>query len=230
MTITTAERPHGYARYKMDGCRCYPCCFAVSEYERNRQARIAAGTWRADAEPVRVHLRSLMTHGMGYKRIAARAGVSVSTVARILYGRRGTPPPDTISYDLAQRLLAVPFDPHPTSHVEATGTVRRVQALVAIGHTITAIARAAGCSVGRLSEIVALGSVPYAANVEARTAAAIARLYDQWSMTVPTGTTAERARLYAARRGWPPPLAWDDDDLDNPAATAHTNAVRKATA
>lgn len=226
MTVTTAERPHGYARYKLNRCRCYPCCYAVSEYNRRREQAIAAGTWRTDANPVRAHLRSLVAAGMGWKRIAKTAGVNTGTAGRILYGRhdRGTPPPATVRYDIAQKLLAVQLDLHPNSPIEATGTVRRIQALVAIGHTLTAIANELGWTLQNLSKMVHAGSTPYAARVEVRTAQAVAAVYDRWSMTVPTGWVAERARRHAANQGWPPPLAWDDDHVDDPMATP-TGAV-----
>ena len=53
------------------------------------------------------------------------------------------------------------------------------------------------------------------------------RLYDAFSMRVPTPATGYqrgsvlKARRHAARQGWPPPLAWDDEDLDNPHAQPH---------
>jgi hypothetical protein len=40
-------------------------------------------------------------------------------------------------------------------------------------------------------------------------------LYDRLSLT--PGPSA-RARTWAAKRGWAPPLAWDDDTIDNPNA------------
>jgi hypothetical protein len=219
MTITTA-RPHGYAKYKLENCRCYVCAWAVSEYSRVRAERIAAGTWRLDSAPVRVHIRALSAAGMGYKRVAAVAGINASTVSRVLYGRpdRGTPPPASIRYDLGARLLAVEPDLHPNANIEASGTVRRVQALVAIGHTLTSVAEALGWTVQNLSKVVHAGAVPYALCVEVRTALAVSRLYDRWSMTVPDGPMADRARAHARTFGWVPPLAWDDDEIDDPCA------------
>lgn len=209
------ERPHGYARYKLDRCRCYTCAWAVSEYNRNRKERIAAGTWRDDTGPVRVHVRSLMAAGMGYKRVAAKAGVNKSTLAWILYGCGSRPATATTRHDIAQRLLTVELDIAPGTPVEATGTLRRVQALVALGHTLTSIAEAIGWTVQNFSFLIHEAAVPYTRRVEARTAAAVSKLYDRWSMTRPEGPAADRARARAARDGWAPPLAWDDDDLDD---------------
>lgn len=220
-SATATERPHGYAKYKLEGCRCNTCGWAVSEYTRVRAERIAAGTWRLDSAPVRVHIRALGAAGMGYKRVAAVAGISVSTVGRVLYGRhdKGTPPPATIRYDLGTKLLAVEPDLHPNSSIEASGTARRIQALVAIGHTITAVAHEIGWTLQNLSSLAHSGSIPLAARVEVRTAQAVSRLYDRWSMVVPQGVQADRARGHARRLGWVPPLAWDDEEIDDPFAS-----------
>jgi hypothetical protein len=70
------------------------------------------------------------------------------------------------------------------------------------------------------------------------TADAITRVYDELSMTVPqddeagrsprAGRIHDRQRRLAARRGWAPPLAWDDDTIDDPAATPATGARERA--
>lgn len=52
-------------------------------------------------------------------------------------------------------------------------------------------------------------------------------LYDQiWNVPPPSGTQYERsaskrARTLANRNGWPPPLAWDDDEIDDPTMGPH---------
>lgn len=79
-----AERPHGYARYKLDGCRCYTCGWARAQYEENRQRAIAYGTWQphVPAAPVREHIVQLQQCGMGLRAIAAAAGNFRSTADR----------------------------------------------------------------------------------------------------------------------------------------------------
>jgi hypothetical protein len=60
--------------------------------------------------------------------------------------------------------------------------------------------------------------------VLAATARAAATLYDElWDVPPATDShrtrqSASRARNHAAARGWPPPAAWDDDTIDDPAA------------
>lgn len=201
-------RPHGYARYRLEGCRCYVCAAAVSEYDRRRQMAITAGTWRVDAGLVREHLALLAAAGMGYKRVAKVAGVSRSTVRRILYGNGGRPPPASTRHDIATKLLNTGVDLGGSALVDATGTVRRIQALAAIGWTLTSTADALGWTLTNLS------ALRRQTKVIRRTADAVAELYERRSGT-PGPSRA--ARVLAGRRGWVPPLAWNDIDTDETA-------------
>jgi hypothetical protein len=210
----TVDRPHGYARYKLDGCRCNLCGFAVSEYTRLRRNAIRKGTWRVDAEQVRAHVRALQAAGMGRHRIAAVAGMNDSTLSNLLYGRGGRPVPATMRYDLAQKLLAVAPDLAPYARISGVGTVRRVRALVAIGWTLTEIAAGVGWSVANLCDLVSGRT----AGVAVRTARLVAGLYERLSMTPSTGPRAGRARSMARSRGWVPPLGWNEGAIDNPSA------------
>ena len=59
----------------------------------------------------------------------------------------------------------------------------------------------------------------YANRVTRETARRMAAVYDRYAMTVPPASGAvTQTRDRAAAKGWPPPLAWDDEDLDNPTA------------
>ncbi len=90
--ITTKEYPHGTtARYVLNRCRCEECKAARAAYERNRQRKTAYGQWdvRVDAARARDHLRRLADAGVGYKRVAVIAGVTASTLSRVLGSRTG---------------------------------------------------------------------------------------------------------------------------------------------
>ncbi|MGH3277232.1 MAG: hypothetical protein ACRDNZ_23245 [Streptosporangiaceae bacterium] len=68
-----------------------------------------------------------------------------------------------------------------------------------------------------MTEAVIGGSRTRVNSALARTAAAAYELL--WDRDPPTGTTAEReaaemTRARAVSRGWAPPLAWDDDQID----------------
>lgn len=95
--------------------------------------------------------------------------------------------------------------------VDATGTGRRIRALVALGHDQSTIAAESGLALSVVSYL-ALGKVK---RTNVGRAEAIAKAYDTLSM-IPG--SSQQARNRARARGWPPPLAWDDDTIDDPNA------------
>lgn len=102
------------------------------------------------------------------------------------------------------------------------GSQRRIQALQAIGYGRDRIARELGYHNA--------GSLTYLMRSEtmlATTAERIADVYDRLSMSLPQGTGTNRVRTWAKRHGFAPPLAWDDDAIDDPAATPHVG-IKKA--
>jgi hypothetical protein len=97
-----------------------------------------------------------------------------------------------------------------------TGTRRRLQALIALGWTTTQLGEAIGMHRGNLFTLAAR---PQPGLVQAVTARKVAALYDRLCMTIPPASEyATKARNAATRRGWVPPLAWDDDTIDDPNA------------
>jgi hypothetical protein len=90
------------------------------------------------------------------------------------------------------------------------GTVRRLQALSAIGWGLVDLSAETGMAIAALGRLRAGTHATHR-----RTRQTIAELYDRLSMTP---GPSQRARDYAARAGWLPPLAWDDDDIDDPGA------------
>lgn len=96
----------------------------------------------------------------------------------------------------------------------STGTARRLRALMALGWPARELAARLGCTAARVSALAR----PDRPVVFASTAARVTALYDDLSMTVgPSAIT----RVRGQRAGWPPPLAWDDADLDDPATAPH---------
>lgn len=98
--------------------------------------------------------------------------------------------------------------------VNAAGTQRRIRALMWMGWSSTAIARHGGWNAG-----ISVQQLLRRRWVSRETAARINRAYDALSMRFGPSTWT---RTYAARSGWAPPLAWDDDPgphyIDDPAA------------
>jgi hypothetical protein len=235
--VTAGKPPrHGsYRRYfygpGADGnpgrCSCGPCLAALARHaraQRDRRRQLAYGRWEpwADAAPVRGHVRKLSGYGMGIGTVARAAGVSLRTVNHLMYGSGGSPPATRMRPENARRLLAVRPSPDllaPGALVDATGTHRRLQSLVAADHALAVLAARLGWGPQNLSATMRSGRV-YAA-----TARAVKALYDDLWDAAPDESTprgarmAASARRMAAARGWPPPAAWDDDEIDDPAAS-----------
>jgi len=94
-------------------------------------------------------------------------------------------------------------------HIPADGTRRRLQALVVMGWPLADLGDRLGVHLANLSRWIR------ADNVARSTAARVAALYDElWDQPGPSEKGAKRAKT----RGWLPPLAWDDDTIDDPAA------------
>lgn len=96
---------------------------------------------------------------------------------------------------------------HAPLKVDATGTRRRIQALAAIGWSLAAQSQRLGW---KPSTAHAVSSRSW---VWPQTAEKVRGLYDELSM-VPGPNN--RARGEAARKGWLPPLAFDDESIDDP--------------
>ena len=97
--------------------------------------------------------------------------------------------------------------------VPALGTVRRLQALQAIGYGYPRLARETGIPEKSLRNPTYRGSWVYRATAEA-----VAVAYERLCMTPLDGPYARRSRNMAANKGWLPPLAWDaiDDPDERP--------------
>lgn len=89
------------------------------------------------------------------------------------------------------------------------GAVRRLQALSALGWSMSSLATQLGMTSCRVYHLRS-GIHPA---VYATTHRKIGDLYERLCMTLPPDTSAtRRARAHAARLGWFPPLAWDNID------------------
>lgn len=220
-------RPHGtYGKYKTEKCHCPECRRANRDLNRRwsrTKAMVAHGMaeppWR-DAEPVRQHIRDLTAAGIGVPSIQRMSGVSKAVLARLIYGRpeRGEAPSRKIRPANADRLLAIPV-PEPTDNavIDATGTRRRLQALVAMGWSGAELMRRIGIIGTDFPKILGRDQILV------RTERKIRALYDRlWDVPPPSSTRWERATItralqFAAARDWVPPMAWDDDTIDDPA-------------
>ncbi|NEK84754.1 helix-turn-helix domain containing protein [Blastococcus saxobsidens] len=216
--------------YVKDRCRCIDCTAANTATGRAVHRAQAFGRWRpfVDAAPVRKHVRALRAAGIGVEQIAVLADLSTSHVRELADpGRDGNPRVRRVRPETAQRILRIRIDQGnraPRSQVDATGTRRRLQALIAVGWAHDELAARLGRSSASLRRSMLSDSVT------AQTAREVSAVYEQlWNARPPESTDEQRAaadaaRAFAADRGWLPPLAWDDIEND-PAPQHHAETV-----
>lgn len=213
--------------YRNDGCRCVPCSEAHRRYDKLSRYRTATGMHSyVPADRAREHVQRLL-EVLTVGQIEQRSGVNRTSI-RVLVGTMpGRPTSRRISRVSEAALLAVTDErvgPEQSGLVDGTGTRRRFRALVAIGwpaDRLRARLNASSRTAWYLTSPQFLMSDP----VRTSTRDAVRALYDELSLTLPEPSAATtRARRYAHARRWPPPLAFDDETIDDPAARPAHNA------
>jgi hypothetical protein len=147
-------RPHGYARYRLDGCRCYPCAYARAEYDDRRNRLIAYGRWQPYVPIAETQHRidDLKALGYGDRSIGHLAGLGRKTIRDIAAGvrhdpGRGNPPLTKIRATTAAAIAAIEYTQLGApdgAYVDATATWARIDDLLAGGHTRVWIAEQLG--------------------------------------------------------------------------------------
>lgn len=192
-------------------------------YRRKLAYRGEPQGW-VDTDKTRAHLVKLRKAGMRFRRIAELVGMNEDSVRKIYHGRRPRVQAATEAKILAVRSheLAPTAELVDGSHVLAVGTMRRLRSLMAMGYTQQYMADHIGYTRGGVGRIVN-GRCKL---VQARTANDVKRLFDALQMTWPQETPqTKKAKTIAARRGWPLPFAWDEDDMDVPSAKPRVQTV-----
>lgn len=207
---------HGtHAMYVFDKCRCVDCAAEHAAYMLRRKRMIRAGTWQNhfyDPGPLQEHLRLLARHGIGALQLAQLTGLGEQVHYRIMAGYR-------VQRRTAVRVLAVQPDMRnasPGAWIDSTGTRRRLQALIAMGWSHRVLVPILGVAPGTVDNIHRRKLV------RVKTARVVAEVYDRlWDKPAPEGRNRSCALAMARRKGFVPPLAWDDDEIDDPAARPH---------
>ncbi len=166
---------------------------------------------------VRAHVASLRDQGMGYRAIADAAGLHYQTVRNAGIKPPRGPHSRGVRWATAYKIMKVSTT--VTRTVDATGTTRRLQALQALGWTGRVIGQHLGVCQRRAATLIS----GQAATVEPHIVDRVHVLYDTLAMT-PGPSAITRAR--AAANGWVPPLAWDDDTIDDPTAVPYSGSER----
>lgn len=186
---------------------CEPCAALTAMYERRRRSKIADGTWlrSVDATEVQAHLACLAAAGASMASVAAVSNLSKRTVLGVKHRK-------WVLGSTAAALLAVKAEDCtpvlPSGMVPILGASRRVQGLSWLGWSMQAQADRLGCFLEQVSLIANQGRPSVTVDRDR----AVRALFESLSAT--RGPSA-RSHSAAVRKGWAPPLAWDDiDDPD----------------
>lgn len=201
-TSRPAEGHHGTPRGYRLGCR-NNCCRDPNRRYKKRHARF--GTLKVDPKPAANHIRALLAGGATKQAIADAADTSTYEIWAILSGKHAT-----IRQATRDKILAVDLS-NPTGAQNATGTARRLRALLADGHTVGEITETSGISASTVTHLIN-GALE---TVGARIADAVADAYAVMSLREGSNV---RNRLRGERERWGRPTHWDGTDIDDPDA------------
>jgi hypothetical protein len=164
----------------------------------------------------------LVKGGWGVRATSKETGVSEKAINVLLYGSNGRYS-TTIQAGTAKKLLnfTPAFDRKNRQGtrietVDATGSQRRLQALVTLGFSLNWLASYAGYGRSYFKAVLATDKIALT------TANVVTDLYERlWNKQPLPETRAQKQSVTHAKRvakenGWLPPMAWDDDQIDNP--------------
>lgn len=206
----TPSRARGSRASGIPRCPCPPCRAADRAYSKRRNYLVSTGrSLLTDASPAYQHLRLLQASGDALTVLADQHNIPRGTLATIAFGNR-----KRISRALSEQILAIEPGHAPACNrsVPALGAVRRMRALVALGHPVRTIAAAAGIEHSSASHLV--NGRPETIHYELSQ-----RVDKAYGALCSTPGNLTRSLRRAEREGWAPPAAWDDERLDDP--TAH---------
>lgn len=222
MSGTRYRRPvRSRVQHGDPACADYGCtndeCLQARREKQKRNKYLAATGRPGLVGSRRAVARIERFRGLGYAdlEIMSMLGLPRPTFYRVLRE-------ETITRKTEQRILSAPV-PSPRAEnlnlatVDATGTHRRLQALMVAGWPVEEITRRIGVKgywVGRVLQRRRVSMV---------TESRVRGLYDQLWCVVPEGlgvdaVAAERTRFRARVEAWAPVGAWDDDTIDDPSA------------
>lgn len=158
-----------------------------------------------DAARAREHVARLRALGWTWQAIADAAGLSTWVAHNIHRGRTKR----VLAESEAALLRITPVRMNSHRGVSAIGARRRVQALAWMGWPCWRIEQRVGCKRRTLTRELSRG------RISITLAHRVADVYEQLStIPGPSRVTAGKARGL----GFAPPLAWDDETIDNPRA------------
>lgn len=207
----TSARAYGSPGYRPP-CKCTPCRDARRRAEkRAKYNRTVGRSPFVSPEKAREHLAQLHEK-LSWPDLVAKTDIPLANLLTLYSGGR-----TKIRVATEQRILNVPLPAHasPGKVIDPTGSARRLQALLAAGHSLRTVASHADTNKDVLRKICNGDR----GGVRQSLAVRIARAFDTLAdVPKPTGKHAQRTRNVALSRGWAPVGAWDADTIDDPNA------------
>lgn len=206
--------PHGTDKaYANDRCRCDECRHAHAAEARTLRRQQAYGTYTKHKRPATKalnHINQLRANGVTLKQIHAATRVAMVTLGRITQDQATLIQAATETRILNYKPAPEQASPHAVT--DSTGTARRLQALQYNGWDQETLAAKLGL---QRSHVWKLTHQKTGATIQI--AKRVSDLYDQlWDQHPAPSKGSNLARTIARRNGWLPPLAWDEDLIDNP--------------
>lgn len=181
---------------------------SLTEKRRLLDRRRGISHANVPADPLRRHVNELLRKGASVKGIARASGLDPMCISMLIEGRHANvrrPTGEAVArLTLADIIAATP----PTGLVPSTGTTRRIRSLIAAGWCHRDIKARTGIQSARLLH-------RRSPVVMRRVHDAIKDVYDSLGH-IPGPSYVNRG--VGRARGYVPPLAWDDEVIDDPDA------------
>ena len=212
---------YGYGNRKK--CQCQPCRDAVNAYQKRLHYDHYNGkSRRIDATETKAHVQALLDAGCTFHQISEATGKAVfeAQIRNLMTGNKIYGKDVTwLHQHTVDALLAVTYQ-QCMEHdylLPAELMMRRVRALQYMGHSIPTIAERIG-----VSDSMGYTWGERSTMVKASTLRKIDAVYAELSMV--RGDN-ERTRWAAFREGYVPPMAWDEDTINDLDAEPDLSAV-----
>jgi hypothetical protein len=197
------------------------CRTHYNQYLRFRAEQGGYQLGIVDMTEAAIHIEKLRNIGLGMDRIAIVAGVDRRSICRDLKKGR-------CAGFTAKKILDIPLDWHlaaDAAKIPNVGTMRRLQALNAIGYSYALIGK-------HLGGVESSNMWKYITGHQKTVTAAFARNVEkvfhelQLHPRLDNDYATRRARENAESKGWAPPFAWDEGAIDDPNAEPFAVARR----
>lgn len=190
-------------------CAHPDCQTAWRRYSKRWRYERSHGLLRlTDTEPVAEHIAVLRANGWSLRAIAGESGCTTSVVSRIARGEQARIRRQSAASILALDPATLPTTSHESGapFVNKTGACRRIRALIAIGWPHRILRERSGIN----TAVVVNQRGDW---ITRTTHDQIVALYAALSMQP---GPSPQSRGWAKALGYLPPLAWDDDRIDDP--------------